>query len=302
MKLIPNAVSVKAARQILLTQKHSPTLLFGVGIIGVVGSTVLACRATLKLEEVLVQTQNDLTVAKELEHAQYSDTDRKSDIAIIYVRSAISIGKLYAPSVLLGSASIGALTTSHTILSRRNIALTAAYTAIEKGFAEYRSRVIEKYGEEQDRKFRYDTEEVEVVDNKGKKSKELRVGPGGESIYARFFDQFSSSWSKEPEYNLLFIKCQQDYANDLLIARGHIFLNEVYDSLGIKRSAAGQVVGWVISDDGDNFVDFGIFDDTGACRDFVNGREGSILLDFNVDGLIWDKIDEHKRGAVAWQS
>lgn len=305
MRFIPNALSAKVARQVLQSRKHSPTFLFAAGVTGVTCSTVLACRATLKLEDVLTRAQHDLAIAKELEHEDYSDQDRKKDTAIIYVRSAVAVGTLYAPAVLVGAASISALTASHAILSRRNVALTAAYAALEKGFSEYRERVIEKYGEEEDRKLRYEMETVIVDDDKGVAKPVLRAAPGAESIYARFFDPFSKSWSKEPEYNLLFLKAQQNYANDLLRSRGHVFLNEVYDMLGIERSQAGQVVGWVISKNsnrGDNFIDFGIFDGDNSSRDFVNGREGSILLDFNVDGVIWDKIDDNKRGDVAWQS
>lgn len=302
MKLIPNAVTTKCARQILLSKKFAPQILFGTGVVGMVGSTVLACRATLKLDETLQETQNDLSIAHSLEHEDYSEGDRKRDISIIYVRSAVSVTKLYAPSILLGAASIGALTSSHKMLTQRNIALTAAYAALDKGFSEYRARVIDKYGEQQDREFRYETEQVEIVNSKGKTVKETRVAPGAASIYARFFDEYSTSWGKEPEYNLLFLRAQQNYANDLLNSRGHVFLNEVYAMLGIEHSQAGAVVGWVISKDGDNFIDFGVFDDTNSCRDFVNGREGSILLDFNVDGVIYDKIDEYKRGDVAWQS
>jgi hypothetical protein len=129
-----------------------------------------------------------------------------------------------------------------------------------------------------------------------------RVGPAGASIYARFFDPYSPSWSKEPEYNLIFLKCQQNYANDLLASRGHVFLNEVYDMLGIERSQAGAVIGWVLAHDGstDNYINFGIFADNDAAIDFVNGREGSILLDFNVDGVIFDKIGT-PREEISWQ-
>ena len=84
---------------------------------------------------------------------------------------------------------------------------------------------------------------------------------------------------------------QQTFFNDLLLSRGHLFLNEVYDQIGIDRTKAGQVVGWVVSKDGDNFVDFGLFDgSTQEKRMFVNGHENSVLLDFNVDGVIYDKI------------
>lgn len=303
MKLIPNAMTTRIARQTLLAQKQSPAFLFGVGVVGVVGSTVLACRATLKLHEVLDETQNNLQIANSIVHEDYSEPDRKKDIAIIYVQSAVKVSTLYGPSILLGVASIGALTASHSILTRRNVALTAAYTALEQGFNRYRERVVEKYGEDQDREFRYDTEKVEIEDSKGKKKTVTRVGPDGASIYARFFDQFSPNWSKEAEYNMVFLRCQQNYANDMLHARGHVFLNEVYSWLGLSHTQAGAIVGWVIGDDGDNFIDFGIFEgDNDRVRDFVNGRENSILLDFNVDGLIWDKIPETKRGRIAWQS
>jgi len=303
MKFISKAIALKAGRQALLGKKHSPAILFGAGVIGSVGSTVLACRATLKLEETLITAQNNLSIAKKLDHEDYSETDRKKDTVLIYVQGAVEVGKLYAPAIILGAASLSALTASHNILNKRNLALTAAYTAIDKAFTEYRARVVEKYGEEQDRDFRYETEQVKYVDEKtGKKVTTLRAAPGSASMYARFFDEYSKSWSKENEYNFLFLMCQQNYMNDLLKARGHVFLNEVYEALGLDHSSAGAVVGWVVSDSGDNFIDFGVFDKEGQGRDFVNGREGSVLLDFNVDGIIYDKIDEHKRRAVAWQS
>jgi hypothetical protein len=302
MKFVPNAVARRATRQMLYIKKDSPTLLFGAGVVGMVGATVLACRATLKLQDVLETSQNDLKTARTLEHREYSENDRNKDIAIIYTRSVIKVGRLYGPALLLGAASIGALTKSHNILTERNLALTAAYAAVDRAFNEYRSRVVDKYGVDADRELRYSTEEVEVLDEKGRIETIPMVGPGSESMYARFFDQYSPNWSKDPEYNFLFLRCQQNYANDLLKARGHIFLNEVYDMLGIERSKAGAVVGWVISHDGDNFIDFGIFDDKQSARDFVNGREGSILLDFNVDGVIYDRIKESRGERVQWQS
>jgi hypothetical protein len=271
-----------------------------------VGSTVLACRATLKMDEVLVESQAKLKTARTLVHSDYSEKDRRKDISVIYVKSGVNIVRLYAPAIIVGGLSIASLTKSHSILNQRNAAITAAYAALEKGFNEYRERVIEKYGKDQDRNFRYGTQQVEVVDPETNKKKIVtRVGPGDPSIYARFFDNGSSSWSKEPEYNLIFLKCQQNYANDLLRARGHVFLNEVYDMLGIQRSKAGAVVGWLLTPDGqtDNFINFGVFDDrSDAVRDFVNGFEGAILLDFNVDGIIYDKIDMSKEGeALSWQ-
>lgn len=299
---VAQAVSRKIARQSLVINKNSPELLFGAGIVGMVGSTVLACRATLKLEEVLQTAQHDLDTAHTLDHPKYSEKDRKKDISIIHVRTGAQIVRLYGPSIVLGGASIAALAQSHNILNQRNAALAAAYTALDKGFREYRERVLEKYGEEEDRYLRYGGETVTIADAKGKDVEVVRVDIDEQpSIYARFFDPFSPSWSKEPEYNLIFLKCQQNYANDLLHARGHVFLNEVYDMLGIERSKAGAVVGWILMGEAsDNQIDFGIFDDRGEARDFVNGREGSILLDFNVDGLIYDKIDTPTEN-LSWQ-
>lgn len=305
MKLVPIAIGKMVAHQGLLAQKNSPTFLFAGGVVGVVGSTVLACRATLKLQDVLDGAQSDLATSKvvaETKPEEYSEQDRQRDTALIYIRTSMKIVRLYTPAIVLGGASIAALTSSHNQLTRRNAALTAAYAAVEKGFKQYRERVVEKYGEDQDRDFRYGTEKVEIVDPETNRKKTVvRVGPDGASIYARFFDEYSTSWSKEPEYNLIFLRSQQNYANDMLRARGHVFLNEVYDMLGIKRSEAGSVVGWIMSNRGvsDNYINFGLFDGE-AARDFVNGREGSILLDFNVDGVIFDKIDT-PREAPSWQ-
>jgi hypothetical protein len=296
MKFVPEVVGRTIARNSLHIQKASPQVLLGVGIVGMVGSTVLACRATLKVDTVMDEAKSKLDLAKHLEHADYSEKDRSRDISLIYFQSSVKVVRLYAPAIILGAASIYALRTSHGILTKRNLALTAAYSALEQGFEQYRNRVVEKYGEEEDRNLRYGTQKVEIVDPETKKKKTVtRVGPDDPSIYARFFDQYSTSWNKDPEYNLIFLKCQQNYANDLLKSRGHVFLNEVYDMVGVPRSKAGAVVGWLLSPNGetDNFVNFGVFDGRDqTARDFVNGFEGAILLDFNVDGIIYDKLEE----------
>jgi hypothetical protein len=301
------AITQKFGRAGLVAAKNSPHFLFGAGIVGFVGTTVLACRATLKLEEVLAETQTDLAVARGIDDERYSESDRQKDVTLIQVRAAGEVAKLYAPAVIAGAISIVALTKSHNILNERVAGLTAAYAAVDKAFREYRQRVVDKYGEEEDRNFRYDTEEVEVTNEKtGKKATVRRVGPRGASQYARFFDELAQDWNRDPELNLYYLKCQQNYLNDLLRARGHVFLNEVYDRIGVPRSKAGAVVGWVMTNDGstDNYIDFGIFDgeDNHKVRDFVNGREGAILLDFNVDGVIYDKIEQDPAAEdIRWQ-
>ena len=111
------------------------------------------------------------------------------------------------------------------------------------------------------------------------------------SDYARFFDESSALWTKDSNHNLVFLRVQQTYVNDLLRRRGYVFLNEVYDMLGIPRTKAGQVVGWLYDEGStmsDNYIDFGIYSDRN--KDFVNGLKNTALLDFNVDGCIIDKL------------
>jgi hypothetical protein len=176
--------------------------------------------------------------------------------------------------------------------------MIAAYKAVEQSFSDYRKRVVAEFGEEKDRLLKNGIKQSKVkvteLDEKGKtKTVEETIesaDPNDISQYARFFDESSINWTKTAEYNMMFLTTQQNFANDLLHSRGHIFLNEVYDMLGIPRSQAGAVVGWV-KGHGDDFVDFGIYDrESGKARDFVNGYERSILLDFNVAGVIYDLI------------
>jgi hypothetical protein len=309
MKFLPDAVTSKVARPLLHLQKSSPKIMFGAGVVGVVGATVLACRATLKVSATLSATE-ELQYRSELLHEQFKDKsgpgfdegyDEKEyarNSAILKVKTGLNIAKLYGPSVGLMAISIGLLTGSHVTLSKRNASLTAAYAGVDQAFEKYRQRVVKQLGKDADEEFRYGVDRTEeAVEGKDGKSKTIvhkRVsGNQQHSQYARFFDQFCNDWQKgNPEYNRMFLQCQQNFMNEKLRSRGHLFLNEVYDALGMERSRAGAVVGWVISKTGDNFVDFGIFDDVTNpnVRDFVNGLNDSILLDFNVDGVIYDLI------------
>ena len=288
-----------------MVQKHSPEILAGVGVVGVVASGVMACKATLKLNDILDECKETRDKIKEVEENpefedRYSPEDAKKDLTVNYMQTSMKIAKLYAPAVLLGSASLGCLLASNDILRKRNAALSAAYMTVDKGFKEYRQRVAERFGEEVEKEIRYNikAQEIEttVVNEDGSEAviKETVnvMDPNLYSDYARFFDEFNPNWQNDPEYNLMFLKSQQQYANDLLRARGRLFLNEVYEMLGIEKSKAGQIVGWVYNKEnpsGDNFVDFGIYNlNNERTRAFVNGMEPSILLDFNVDGNIWD--------------
>ena len=288
-----------------VVQKHSPEILAGVGVVGVVASTVMACKATMKLNDILEESKETRDKIREVEsnpryEEQYSHEDAKKDLTINYAQTGLKIAKLYAPAVILGSASLGCLLASNDILRKRNAALSAAYMTVDKSFKEYRQRVVDRFGEEVEKEIRYNIKAEEVtstvVAEDGSETTVTEtvktMDPNLYSDYAKFFDEASPYWQKDPEYNFMFLKSQQQYATDLLRARGRLFLNEVYDMLGIEKTKAGQIVGWVYNPEnpiGDNFVDFGIFDmSKERVRAFVNGYEPNILLDFNVDGNIWD--------------
>ena len=288
-----------------VVEKHSPEILAGVGVVGVVASTVMACKATMKLNDILEESKETRNKIREVEsnpryEEQYSHEDAKKDLTINYTQTGLKIAKLYAPAVILGSASLGCLLASNDILRKRNAALSAAYMTVDKSFKEYRQRVVDRFGEEVEKEIRYNIKAEEitstVVAEDGSETTITEtvktMDPNLYSDYAKFFDEASPYWQKDPEYNFMFLKSQQQYANDLLKARGRLFLNEVYEMLGIDKTKAGQIVGWVYNPEnpiGDNFVDFGIFDmSKERVRAFVNGYEPNILLDFNVDGNIWD--------------
>ena len=286
----------------LIFMKKSPEILIVVGVGSVLVSTVMACRATLKVESLLDNTSKTIEKIKFAKETicdeTYSEADYGKDLAITYVKTSVAFVKLYGPAIALGTFGIGCIIGSHKILSSRNLAIAAAYKAVEKSFSDYRNRVVSRFGEEEDRCLKNGIKkELVTVMETNEKGKTITTSKTVESVnkedisqYARFFDESCINWSKTPEYNLMFLQSQQNFSNDLFNARGHVFLNEVYDMVGIPRSQAGAVVGWV-KGAGDDYIDFGIFEGkTAKARSFVNGNERSILLDFNIAGVIYDLI------------
>jgi len=233
---------------------------------------------------------------------EYTKEDGQKDLIIVYAQTGVELVKLYAPSVILGALSITAILTSNNIMRKRNMALVAAYATIDKGFKEYRQRVVDRFGSDVDRQLKYNmvSKEFEetITNEKGKekvvKTKVELTELDGYSDFARFFDDASKCWDQNHEYNLMFLKAQQQYATDRLRGRGHIFLNDVYELLGIPKTREGQTVGWFYDRNDptkDNFVDFGLTETFRATvQDFVEGYEKVILLDFNVDGTIMDMV------------
>lgn len=290
--------------------KHSPEILVVAGVIGVVTSAVIACKATTKLDDILEQTKSDVEKIHECVGRtdlaeEYTEEDSKKDLAIVYIQTGVKLVKLYAPAVILGALSITSIIGSHYILKKRNVALAAAYATVDKGFKEYRKRVAEKIGDEAEKELRYGikakTIEEMVTDEDGREIKveknvtETSLLP---SPYARIYDELNPNWERDSDYNLMYIRNVENKFNDKLKAYGYVFLNDVYEALGFPKTKTGQVVGWVYDPDnpeheGDNYIDFGLYNlNRQKANDFVNGYEYSVILDFNVDGNILNKIKE----------
>lgn len=301
----------------LHVKKHSPEILLVSGIITGGAALVTACLATTKLESVLNETKENVKQVHECAAAgeirikdgdeirtvEYTEEDSKKDLTIFYAKGGLNVAKLYAPAFVLGTVSLTCILASHGIIRKRNTALAAAAIAEATDFKNYRQRVVERFGADLDRELKYNvkTKEVEetVVQEDGtetvvKKKIDVVNDADGTSEYARFFDEWCTGWTKDPEANLVFLRGVERWANQRLQSVGHLFLNEVYDALGIPRTKAGQIVGWVYDTEhpnGDNKVELGIYNvHRENCRDFVNGRERSILIDPNVDGPIYDLI------------
>ena len=300
-------------------KKHSPEILMVAGVAGVVVSAVMACKATLKVDAIMDETKEKMDKIHKAEEDGVTDSgedyfveDAKKDTAIVYAQTGFKLVKTYAPAVAIGTLSIASILASNNILRKRNVALAAAYATVDKSFKEYRNRVIEKFGQEVDRELKYNIKAekvptIEVDEETGKEKKVKKnafvVNPSDVSGYARFFEKYTVDedgnsilnphWEPNNEYNIMFIKAQENYANDLLRAKKRLFLNDVYEMLGLPRTKAGQVVGWVYDEDnpvGDNYVDFGMYADNLSYSDFANGLDPAILLDFNVDGNVWETM------------
>lgn len=294
-----NGVTSKAVMKL---KKHSPEILVVAGIAGTVVSAVLACKATTKVAEILDETKGTLDTIHEgmetgaINGQEYTNEDGKKDTVVVYTQTGMKLAKLYGPAIILGTLSITSILASNNILRKRNVALGAAYAAIDKSFKEYRGRVIERFGEQVDTELKYGIkakkfEEIEVDPETGKEKKVKKTvmvaDPNLQSDYAVYFDSKSRNYETNPDYNRMFLKAQQAFANDKLQTRGHLFLNEVLDDLDLPRTPAGQIVGWT-KDGPDGYVNFRIVE---VERETEDGRhEPALLLDFNVEGNIWEKM------------
>lgn len=294
-------------------KRHSPEILVTAGVAGTLVSTVLACKATTKINDILEEPKElieatHIAVESEIVHPKtgevYTQKDANKDLAIIYAQTGVKLAKLYAPAIIVGAASITCIFAGNNILRKRAVAMAAAYAAVDQGFKEYRERVKERFGDEVDKELRHNVKvkEIEktIVNEDGTETtvkETVKVAdPNGD--YTKVFDELNFNFNKDAELNRHFLNGVQQFCNDKLRAQGYLFLNEVYDELGFDRTRAGQVVGWIYDPEnpnhrGDNYIDFGMYDYAKeSSRNFLDGIENSIVLDFNVDGPILDYLPE----------
>lgn len=298
-KLIPKA-------KFLIT-KHSPEIFLGAGVIAIIGGTILACKESRYLNDILDNHEGrKIAVNDEFEDA-IGDADTPEERAVaekIYrkdmvkcnVDLGIELGRMYIPAALCITGGIGMIVQGHRILSQRNAVLLAAYTALDQSFTEYRIRVADRYGGDTEQEIysgtTYKTETKTEIgeDGKKKKVKTLTPVPFGATLspYSRMFDeQTSREWTRSPDFNRTFLICQQNQMNDKLIRNGYLFASDVERALGFDETPTGRVCGWILPKDGsdisegDQYVDFGMVFDP---------ETGNALLDFNCQGLIYDKI------------
>ena len=301
IKNIAQKVAMKAS-------KNAPEALTVLGVIGVVAAGVWACKSTYSdLDNVLCEKGYQESILEEkIKSKEIVPTDAKKKKFEIQKDAAVELAKLYAPAISLGAVSVASILFGQHILKARYVTVLGAYDGLDKAFRAYRKRVAAAEGGDVDKAYLTGAElkTVDVVDQEtGKVSKKKVMvnekdpnDPSSYSIYSKFFDESSFRWQDDANLNKNFLITAQQFINDRLHSRGWVTLNEVYEYLGLEETKEGFLVGWRDKKhypdcEGDGYVDFGIFNlHYQPCRDFVNGYEPSMLLDFNVDGVIWDKI------------
>ncbi|UGL63282.1 membrane protein [Arthrobacter phage Tokki] len=281
----------------LLAKKFAPQILLGAGVVGVVASTVLASKATLSLEKVLDTHRENIDLVNKGAEAhpstEYSSTHHKRDLTLVHMHTFKELTKLYALPVGLGILSISMIIGSHGIQYKRNVAAVAAYKTVESQFNRYRDRVREEFGVEKDEEFSRAYRSEGVIDEEGNEIVNVTVDGKRLNDTLYFFEPSNINWKNSPEYNLSYVKCQETFANQRLSARGHLFLNEVLDDLGLPHTKEGAILGWVLDENGSNNIDLGITDcQSPSSRIYGTDREFGecIMLDIKTDGIIWDKI------------
>lgn len=316
IKGIVNAVTRVATKAGRAIKGAAPEIAMVSGTIGLVVASVVACKQTPKAMKIVEEHKEKLeTVAKAEETGvteageEYSADDAKHDRSIIFAQDGMQLVKTYGPAVLIALVSVAAIFCGGKIFRKRLTAITGAYALLEQNFGKYRKGVIDKFGKDIDRELRLGTKkeliETEEVDEKGNKKTVVEevttTDYDGHSQYAIFFDECCTKWVNDGGRNLSFlIDLQKDF-NNRLVAHGAVFLNDVYVALGHPRTKEGQRAGWIYEPSNpnrDNYIDFGISEvirNRTSVKEFMKNHEKSLLLDFNVDGDIYNDFEKYDK-------
>ena len=276
-------------------QKVSPKATFVGGVVFGVGALVMAAAQTFKLEPVIDEAKDQIDEVKEQAELEViNDRQKSKALTKIYGKVGLKMVKLYSLPFALEVASVAMFLWSNHIYKSRAAAYAAAYAAVSEAFKMYRQRVVDDQGAEKDREYYSGRKKVvtkEVNAETGEVEEKVEYHNNRPvSQYARIFDCANANWTRHAPTNFAVLRGVQDYCNNLLKIRGHLFLNEVYDQLGYVRTKAGAIVGWKNGGEGDHFVDFGIWDADGNILPGVERDEPAIWMDFNVDGPIIDDV------------
>lgn len=274
--------------------QNLPTIMTIAGCTVVVAGSVLACKATLKADEVLAENRAKIESVRESGIA--SEKVYRKELTKGYISGGVNWVKLYGPSALLIGFGVGSILYGHNILKARNLAVIGAYKALTIEHQEYRNKMKEVMGSEEERKIYYDLGELEIGNMEDGETHKVSVivepsePEPNWNEHAKFFCESSIYFSKNPEENLKFLMDTMGRMQEKFDRQGYLFLNDVYRALDIPETYGGSVCGW-IKGLGDNVIDFGIFDCyKESSHRFVNGYEPVVLLDFNHDGYIADKL------------
>lgn len=286
----------------LQLKKAAPDIMFAAGIALSAVSVIEFCKKSDKGLPVAKQfKENVQELSEEHSDGAYNDKTYCTLVAEEAVKAGKELGKIYWKPAVMWVASTALVAGSHYILKDRNATLTIIASGLGAELKTLHQRIIERYGEDVDKELKFGTETKEIetrsIDEEtGEEVVNKSVVPvnnGGFSLFARYYDEACIGWRNNAELNKSFLLAREAEANRRLDKQGYLFLNDVYEMLGMKKTRAGQKVGWKKNSRfGDGYVSFGIFNTRQGNRDFVNGYQPIVLLDFNVDGEIIDAMPD----------
>lgn len=225
------------------TKKRGPEILTGLGIAGMITTTVLAVKATPKALELIEEEKRKQNRAL-LDEAEKNGEEICTQISKLKPVEIVKVAwKPYIPAALTGIASVGCLIGANSVNARRQAALYSAYKLSETALTEYKEKVVETIGEKKEKTVREKIAKDKVDQNPVTKT-EIVVTGNGESL---FFDPISGRYFKSD------IETIRRIINDLNYAMGYgsemyVSLSQLYDELGMDHTAISDQIGWNIED------------------------------------------------------